>query len=273
MGVRSASRQRTVSSPLWDVSYHLPQSGNAALASPEPHTAPMPLQDDPAVLQERRRLQRRRDLVGRNVRLPREWADVLNPESPVALQPRFDWLGWAGKSRFHDEMRWTRWATVLDSGEVLKAYSEEGLEKLRSTVLRVKPVMEHFGLVVPVFYQNHGRVYVGGCSFEEEFDGITVPQVICLSTRVEDPTELTYSILHELGHIGETAPATAKKRHQTRYDYQRSLHSDAFRRHHAELLLWHLEHQASPEEAKKLRRWADEDSYAPPIPPDGKSWA
>jgi hypothetical protein len=282
MGVRVANRsKRTLSSPLWEVSYHLPSAGNGALASYSPRTAPIPLQDDPAVLQERERLQKRRELIGRNVRLPREWADVLNPSSPVALQPRFRWLEWAGKSRWHEELRWMRWATVLPSGEVLKAYTEEGLEKLRDTVLRVKPTMEHFGLVVPVFYQNHGRTWTGGCSPEEEFEGITIPEVIRLSTKVSSE-ERVWNLLHELGHLGQVYEGEPNPKQPPPYhwwewdserDYQRTLHPEEFRRRHGEILAYYLEHHADYWENRALRYWAEvEQDYSPPIHPDGRAW-
>ena len=257
---------------LWSVAYHLPHLDYGAQTPPEAPGAALPLQDDPAVLLEEERLEKRRELIGRNVRIPREWADVLNPTSPVALQPRFRWLEWAGTTCWHDELRWMKWATVLESGEVLKAYSEEGLVKLREVVLRVKPTMEQFGLVVPAFYQNHGRVWGGGCSFIEEFEGITIPQVIRLSTLEVLPTELQWALLHELGHLGDTEPPAPRKRRQSPYDYQKSLHTRAFSERFGRLLAWHLEHQATPVEAEKLRRWAHTDVYAAPTHPRGESW-
>lgn len=272
MGVRTASRSKRPKVDLWSVAYHLPHPVCSAQTPPGAPGAALPLLDDPAVLREQERLRKRRELIGQNVRIPREWADALNPSSPVALQPRFRWLAWAGKSRWHDELRWMKWATVLDSGEVLKAYSERGLETLRDTVLRLKPTMEHFGLIVPAFYQNHGRTWAGGCSFIEEFEGISIPQVICLSTLPKDPTELHWSLAHELAHLGDTKPPTTRRRSQSRYDYQRSLHSVEFQERFGRLLAWHLEHEASPEEAEKLRRWAREDVYAAPKPSEGRSW-
>lgn len=279
MGTRTANRSKRPAMDLWSVAYHLPSTENGALSPPDAPGDALSPGSDPAVLQEERRLQKRRELIGRNVRLPREWADVLNPASPVALQPRFRWLDWAGKSRFHDEMRWMRWATVLESGEVLKAYSEEGLEKLRRTVLKVKPTMEHFGLVVPVLYQTRGRVWVGGCAPIEELDGIRVPQVISISTQA-DATERQWCLLHELAHLGQTFEGgpdpqhpRPRRRGETQRDYQRSLHTEEFRRRHGEIFAYHLEHHASYWERLQLRAMAtSDDDYAPPIHPEDADW-
>ncbi len=279
MGTRTASRSKHPRHDLWSVAYHLPHPDYGAQTPQNaPGDAPSP-GGDQEVLRERERLERRRELIGRNVRIPKEWADVLTPSSPVALQPRFDWLGWAGRSRFHDELRWTRWATALESGEVLRAYSEEGLEKLRETVLKVKPTMERFGLVVPAFYQNHGWRWTGGCSWVEEFDGITVPQVIVLSTKVGSDGELLWALLHELGHLGQTFEGgpdphhpRPRRRSESPLDYQRSLHSEQFRRRHGEILAYHLEHHANSWEQRQLRAMAQLDDYSPPIHPEGRSW-
>ncbi len=281
MGTRTVSRSKRSKPDLWSVAYHLGRPVHGAQTPPGVRGATLPPRDDPAVLLELERLEKRRELIGRNVRIPREWADVLTPSSPVALQPRFDWLGWAGRSRFHDEMRWARWATVLESGEVLKAYSEEGLEKLRRTVLKVKPTMERFGLTVPVFYQTNGWKWVGGCSFVEEFNGITVPEVISISTRVGSDAELLWSMLHELAHLGQTFESGPDPRHprsrrrgETRWDHQRSLHPESFRRHHGEILAYHLEHHANYFERRQLSAFAcSADDYSPPIHPDGRCWA
>lgn len=280
MGTRTASRSKHPRHDLWSVAYHLPHPDcGAQTPQSAPGDAPS-LGGDQEVLLERERLERRRELIGRNVRIPREWADVLTPTSPVALNPRFRWLDWAGKSRWHDELRWMKWATVLESGEVLKAYSEEGLEKLRETVLKVKPTMEHFRLTVPAFYQSNGWKWVGGCSFVEEFDGITVPEVISISMKVGSDAELLWSMLHEIAHLGQTFEGGPDPRHprsrrrgETRWEHQRSLHPESFRRHHGEILSYHLEHHASYWEQRQLRAFAaSDDDYSPPIHPEGRSW-
>lgn len=277
MGVRVANRsKRPPSSPLWEVSYHLPSTENGALSPSDAPDAPMPLKDDPAVLQERERLQKRRELIGRNVRIPREWADVLNVQSPVALQPRFGWLEWADSQCpkvWHDELRWFRWATVLEDGTVIKGYTEKGVEAVKDTVLRCQPLMREFGLVVPVFYQNHGWKWAGGCSPEEEFEGITIPRTIILSDK-DGKHDMTFSLIHELAHIAEgPIPQRPWRRgKETRRDYQRSLHTEKFRRVHGQLLSYYLEHHADYWEDRALRYWAETNSYSPPIHPDGGSW-
>jgi hypothetical protein len=242
-----------------------------------------------AVARERRRLQKRRELVGQNVRLPREWADALNPDSPFALNPHMAWLEWAGRSRWHDELRWMKWATVLPDGTLLKGYSEDGLEQLKTTVLRVRPVMEHFGIYCPAFYQNQGRKWLGGCSYEEEWEGITIPQVIVLSTKVKydndatlrdlPPHHLRWNLLHEVSHLSRLGDDTERPRSkrwgQSNDDYQRSLHSEKFCRRFGEILDFYLENCADPcdpWERRTLTLLADTDDYAPPIHPEGKSW-
>lgn len=174
-----------------------------------------------------------------------------------------------------------RLATVLDSGEVLKAYTEEGLEKLKDVVLRVKPTMEHFGITVPCFYQTRAPRWVGGCSPIEEFGGITIPQVITLSTKVSRQ-ERVWTLLHELGHIGQTYEGEPDPRlpppyrwyeWESREDYQRTLHPEKLRRRHGEILSYHLEHHADYWENRALRCWAEtEQNYSPPIHPRGESW-
>ena len=272
MGVRTAQRVRRHSKDPWSIHFALPRPANAALRPGGAAGGPQRLSRASVVARERRRLEKRRDLVDQNVRLPREWADALNPDSPFALNPHMAWLEWAGKSRWHDELRWMKWASATPSGCLLKAYSEDGLNQLRQAVLKVQPVMKHFGIFVPAFYQNNGWRWTGGCSYLEEFDGIVIPQVIVLSTKVSSPHELTWALLHECAHHGLDIHPVPQKRNVSRLDFQKSLHSERFARRFGEILAFYLENQARPLEALTLRRMARNDDYAPPIDPTGKGW-
>jgi len=273
MGVRTAQRVRRHSKDPWSIHFALPRPANAALRPGGAAGGPQRLSRASVVARERRRLEKRRDLVDQNVRLPREWADALNPDSPFALNPHMAWLEWAGKSRWHDELRWMKWASATPSGCLLKAYSEDGLNQLRQAVLKVQPVMKRFDILCPAFYQNNGWRWTGGCSFEEEWEGITIPQVIVLSTRVNNPHELTWAMVHELAHYGREVERPKPKRWgQSNDDYQRSLHTEKFRQRFGEILNFYLENCADPRERRTLTTLAETDDYAPPIHPEGRSW-
>jgi hypothetical protein len=144
----------------------------------------------------------RKSYVGKVVPLEGVLADPANPANPLAHDPYatclesmepYDWREW-------------KFATVTNSGVVVKAYTQEAVTALAAAVTAVQPLMGEFGLIGEishVFETDEKRQPA-----DAGFLGVSLP--LCeddplprfLGLKVGPLGQLIYVVLHELAHVG-----------------------------------------------------------------------
>lgn len=224
----------------------------------------------PPIERERRRLELRQEWSGRLLVLSRNLTDVLNPDSPLALDSGFKWLEWSDATGFdHPALRRHRYAYILEDGTVLHAYSVDFLIRLKWAVELLRPLMLQENIVVPAFYQV-GWTRIGGARELPAILGdAVVPQVIELSTHCANDADLAYCATHELAHCDQL-PDPAGQNVATDHDIE-------FRARFGRYLDWLLNGPGAAglrqREDRQIRSYAMEDNYAPPMHPiPGRSW-
>jgi len=213
---------------------------NAATSPSEPRTAPLTPEVGPVSVQEQQRLVRRRELIGQIVKLSKEQQDALSPSNEYAMAPGFPWLAYIEETRTgHTDLRYFHYAKVVEvNGElvVLKTYTEAGLNRIAEAVEHLAPLMAHFHLSVPVFYEVNRLRQWGYCDAPIVYDGHILAETIALNSRDTTYIETLFCLAHELAHIGYLH------------------HRRSFRLHFGELLDWHIcEGPCSWREAEILR--------------------
>ena len=152
---------------------------------------------------ERRRLELRREWTGRLIVLTPELRDPRNPDSPISLVPSFPWDAWRAEhpSWHHPESRRHRYALILESGRILRAYSVDSIMLLKWVVETIQPLMKLYDIEVPAFYEDLASTWAGCCRYPEERDGVYVEQTIQLSIRSNQrPVFMLFTAIHELAH-------------------------------------------------------------------------
>lgn len=215
-------------------------------------------------------------MAGTTTRLTPDLRDPTNPENELALAPYFPWSRWRDyvpPSWDHRELRWYNWAEVLgdETHTILKTKDEDSLLWLRETVVAVSPLLRHYRIHVPVWYELRTRNgdWRGIACPKQSFGGEVVPNSIGLDT-CEAPVALIYHALHEAAHCvpevgGQLDP-----------DTDVCGHGPAFRERFG-LLLWDAVEKGAVSLTNGQRDWlcrrAHEDTYAPPTHPrEGWLW-